>query len=92
MPKVEIGGSKLVGDLGGIFAQMKKAVAEAQLGVAAAATELVAEVQGLKGVEKAIRAETATVRDFTASVLGNAVGGENIDDPDKPPTNEGERG
>lgn len=91
MPQ-EIGGKKLVGELGGIFAQIRKATDEARMGVAAAASELMTEVQGLKGVEKAIRAETATVREFTASVLGNAVGGENLEDKTNPPTHEGERG
>lgn len=90
----EIGGKRLVGDLGGIFGQMRKAVEEARLGVAGAASELMTEVQGLKNVEKAIRSETATVREFTASVLGNAVGGEGLEEtPVKPPpTHEGEQG
>lgn len=86
----EIGGKKLVGDLGGIFDQIKTAVAEARLGVAAAASELMTEVGGLKGVEKAIRSETAAVRTFTASVLGNAVGGENLDDKPNPPVSSGD--
>lgn len=90
----EIGGKKLVGDLGGIFDQIKATIAEARLGVAAAASELMTEVQGMKGVEKAIRAETASVREFNTKILGNAVGGENDEDETTKttPTHEGERG
>jgi len=75
---VEIGGKKLVGDLSGIFGQVRKAAEEARLGIAGAASELMAEVQNLKQVEKAIRTETASVRTFATSVLGNGVEGENL--------------
>jgi hypothetical protein len=73
----EIGGKKLVGELGGIFDQIRKVVEEAKLGVAAAASELMVEAQGVKAIETAIRSETKAVRDFKAQVLGNALGGEN---------------
>lgn len=76
MPEA-IGGKKLVGELGGLFADIKAAVAEAKTGIAGAAAELMSEVKELKHVETAIREETKSVRDFKAGLLGNAIGGEN---------------
>jgi len=92
----EIGGKKLVGELGGILGQVRKAAEDARLGIAGAASELMAEVGNLKQVEKAIRSETASVREFATSVLGNAVAGENDDTTAAPAgattTDGGERG
>ncbi len=77
MPQ-EIGGKRLIGDLGAMFDQIKQVVAEAKLGVAAAASECIEEVRGVKAIETAIREETAAVRAFKAKMLGdNALGGEN---------------
>ena len=74
----EIGGSgKLIGDLGTLFADLRKTVDDAKIGIAGAASELVEEVKGLKNIETAIRTETKSVRDFKTQVLGNATGGEN---------------
>ena len=76
----EIGGSgKMLGTLDGIFEGVRKAVEEAQLGVAGAASELMTEVRGLKAVETALRAETKSVLDFKTKLLGNALAGENED-------------
>jgi hypothetical protein len=79
----EIGGKKLVGEIGSIFDDVRKAVEQAKLGISGAASELMTEVRDLKHVETAIRAETASVREFKASVLGNAVGGENQETSEK---------
>lgn len=76
----EIGGTtKLAGELGGIFDEVRKAVADAKLGISGAASELMTEVRGLKVVESAIRKETDGVRQFKVQLLGNAAGGENAD-------------
>ena len=76
----EIGGTtKLMGELGGIFAGIRKAMDEAKLGIAGAASELMTEVKDLKVVEVAIRKETDSVRQFKVELLGNAAGGENVD-------------
>jgi len=80
MPQ-EIGGKRLVGDLGAMFDQIKQVVAEAKLGVAAAASECIDEVRGVKIIEAAIREETAAVRQFKKQMLGdNALAGENLPD------------
>lgn len=76
----EIGGKKLVGELGTLFESIKTTVAAAKLGIAAAGAELVTEVEGLKAVETAIRSETASVRAFKTNLLGNATGGENLEE------------
>lgn len=76
MPEIS-GGNKLVGDLGALFADLRKTVEEAKIGIAGAASELVEEVKGLKNVETALRGETQSVRQFKAQILGNATGGEN---------------
>lgn len=74
----DIGGSRQLGsELGGLFADVRKVVAEAKTGIAAAAAELMTEVRGLKQVETAIRAETQSVREMKTSLLGNAIEGEN---------------
>jgi hypothetical protein len=79
MPQ-EIGGKKLAGELGAMFAQIKQVVDDAKLGVAGAASELMEEVRGIKAIEQAVRAETAAVRQFKAQMLGdNALAGENAD-------------
>jgi hypothetical protein len=82
MPEIS-GGHKLIGDLGDLFADLRKTVEEAKLGIVGAASELVEEVKELKHVETAIRGETKSVRDFKTKVLGNATGGENIEEPPK---------
>lgn len=76
MPEIS-GGNQLIGDLGTLFADLRKTVEEAKLGIAGAASELVEEVKGLKSIETAIRGETKSVRDFKTQILGNATGGEN---------------
>ncbi len=76
MPE-DLGGKRLVGELGAMFDDVRKAVAEAKQGIAAAGAELMTEVQGLKTVETAIRSETDSVRAFKVKLLGNATGGEN---------------
>lgn len=76
MPEIS-GGNQLVGDLGTLFEELRKTVADAKMGIAGAASELVEEVKGLKSVETAIRGETKSVRDFKTQILGNATGGEN---------------
>ena len=76
MPEIS-GGNQLIGDLGTLFADLRKTVEEAKLGIAGAASELVEEVKGLKSIETAIRGETKVVRDFKTKALGNATGGEN---------------
>jgi hypothetical protein len=76
MPEIS-GGNQLIGDLGTLFADLRKTVEEAKLGIAGAASELVDEVKGLKNIETALRGETQSVRDFKTKVLGNATGGEN---------------
>lgn len=80
----EIGGSsKIVGDLGSMISDLrrdlKSAVDEAKLEFAAAGSELVEEVKGLKVMASALRAETKIVRSLKAEVLGNATDGENIE-------------
>lgn len=84
----EIGGStQIVGDLTTMFADLRRdlkaAVDAAKLEVAAAGSELVEEVKGLKVMATAIRAETKGVRDFKTSILGNATAGENTEEPPK---------
>jgi hypothetical protein len=82
----EIGGSsKLIGDLGGLFGDIRKAVEDAKAGIAGAASELMVEVKDLKHVETAIRTETESVRQFKTKLLGNATGGENLDGETKTP-------
>lgn len=76
MPEIS-GGNQLIGDLGTLFADLRKTVDEAKLGIAGAASELVDEVKGLKTIETAIRGETKSVREFKTKILGNATGGEN---------------
>lgn len=76
MPEIS-GGNQLIGDLGTLFADLRKTVEEAKIGIAGAASELVDEVKGLKNIETALRGETQSVRDFKTKVLGNATGGEN---------------
>lgn len=73
----QLGGKKLVGELGGILASVRKTVEDARIGIAGAASELMEEVRDLKTVETAIRSETQAVRAFKTEVLGNAIGGEN---------------
>lgn len=80
MPE-ELGGKRLVGDLTGMFDDIRRAVAEAKQGVAAAGSELMEEVRGIKSIETAIRSETASVREFKTKMLGNAVAGENEGTP-----------
>jgi hypothetical protein len=75
----EIGATKLVGEIGGLFEDIRKTLAEAKIGIAAAASELMTEVKDLKVVETAIRGETESVRKFKTNMLGNAVAGENSD-------------
>lgn len=87
MPQ-DLGGKRLVGELGGMFDQVRKAVADAKLGVAAAVSECITEVEGIKQVEKAIREETAAIRTFKSDMLGNAIGGENQEEPPAEPTGE----
>lgn len=82
----EIGGKKLVGELGGLFADIRATLAEAKLGIVGAASELMAEVRDLKHVEKAIRSETTSVQQFRTQILGNATLGDNEDmEATKPP-------
>lgn len=73
----EIGGKKMVGEIGGMLADVRKLIDDAKLGIAGAVTELVDEVKDLKNIETAIRGEAKAVRDMKTSILGNAVGGEN---------------
>lgn len=75
MPEIA-GSTQLIGDLGGLFDDIRRAVADAKTGIAGAASELMTEVRDLKHVETAIRAETKSVRDFKVKLLGNATGGE----------------
>lgn len=72
-----IGGSKIVGEIGGLVADVQKILAEAKLGIAGALAEFTTEVSDLRNVEVAIRAEAKAVRDLKTSILGNATGGEN---------------
>lgn len=73
----EIGGSRMVGEIGGMLADVRKTIDAAKLGIAGALTELTDEVGQLKNVEAAIRSEAKAVRDMKTSILGNATGGEN---------------
>lgn len=74
-PMPEIAGStKLSLDLGTIFEGIKKEMEEVKAEIAAAGKELVAEIQGGRGVATALRAEAATVRRTFGQVLGNAEG------------------
>jgi hypothetical protein len=82
MPEIS-GGKGLVGDLGTLFADLRKTVNEAKLGIAGAAAELVEEVKGLQHIQSAIRSETKSVRDFKTQVLGNATGGEDAEESPK---------
>lgn len=84
----EIGGKKMVGELGSMFENIKKAVDSAKLGIVGAGAELMTEVKGMNAIEHAIRAETQSVRDFKTQMLGNAIAGENQEEtpPTSPPT------
>ena len=82
MPEIS-GGNQLIGDLGTLFDDLRKTVADAKIGIAGAASELVEEVKGLKNIETALRTETKSVRDFKTKVLGNGTGGENQDGGEK---------
>jgi hypothetical protein len=73
----EIGGKKMVGELGLMLGDIRKVLDEAKTGIAAAASELMTEVKELKHVETAIRSETTSVREFKTQLLGNATKGEN---------------
>jgi vacuolar-type H+-ATPase subunit C/Vma6 len=73
----EIGGKRMVGEIGALLDDVRKSIADAKLGITGAVTELVEEVKDLKNIETAIRGETAAVRDLKTSVLGNGTGGEN---------------
>jgi head-tail adaptor len=74
----EIGGStKMLGEIGSLFADVRKAMEDAKLGIAGAASELMVEVKGLEHIQTAIRSETESVRKFKVQLLGNATGGEN---------------
>lgn len=77
MTMAELGATKLMGELGSMFDDVRKTMEQAKLGIAAAASELMTEVKDLKVVETAIRAETASVREFKTKLLGNAIAGEN---------------
>lgn len=84
----EIGGKKMVGELGSMFENIKKAVESAKLGIVGAGAELMTEVKGMNAIESAIRAETQSVRDFKTQMLGNALGGENQKAPQAEPLHE----
>lgn len=85
MPQ-EIGGKRLAGRLGAMFDQVKQVIDQVELGVVAAAAELMEEAKGAKAIEVAIRAETAAVRAFKAKMLGdNALAGENEDKTEQEP-------
>lgn len=73
----EIGGRKMVGEIGGMLADVQRIIADAKIGIAGALTELTDEVKELKNIETAIRGEAKAVRDMKTSILGNATGGEN---------------
>lgn len=75
------GGKKMVGEIGGMLASVRKVMEEAKLGIEGAVSELMTEVKDLKHIEVAIRDETKSVREMKTSILGNAVGGENQEDP-----------
>lgn len=92
----EIGGKKMVGELGQMFDDIRKAVEAAKLGIVGAAAELMTEVKDMKPIETAIRSEAKSVRDFKTQLLGNAVAGENQEEdktlaavkpPELPPAN-----
>lgn len=72
-----VGGSRMVGEIGGLLGDVQKILSDAKLGIAGALAELTDEVRDLKNVEVAIRAEAKAVRDMKTSILGNATGGEN---------------
>jgi hypothetical protein len=80
-PMADLGATKLMGELGGLFEDVRKTLEEAKLGIAGAASELMSEVKDLKVVETALRAETKSVRDFKTKLLGNAIAGENEGQP-----------
>jgi hypothetical protein len=69
----EIGGRKFAGDFSGLLGSAKAALATAQTEIAAAAAELVTEIQsGHRASVKALQDETAAVRKGYAELLGNA--------------------
>ncbi len=72
----DLGGKSLVGEVGGMLGDLRKAVEGAKAGLMGAVTEFIQEVEGLKHVEAAVRSETKEIRDLKTSILGNAVGGE----------------
>lgn len=78
MPQ-DIGGKSMVGEISGMFDSIKKAMNDAKMGIAAAGAELMTEVNEMKAIEGAIRSETASVREFKTRMLGNAIGGENLE-------------
>ena len=80
----EIGGTtKFTGELGSMFDGIRKAMDDAKMGIAGAASELVEEVKGLNVIETALRKETDGVRQFKVKLLGNAAGGENTEMKDE---------
>ena len=70
-PMPEIGGRRLAGGLGSLLADLRSKAEAARLGVMAAGAELNTELEAMKQVEQAIRAETAEVRAVVNDVLGN---------------------
>lgn len=67
----EVGATRLSGSIAALFDTVRKKMDEAQLTVVAAATELMAEVNGYDDVAKALRSERDAVRSHVNSLLGN---------------------
>lgn len=82
MPEIG-GGGKMIGEIEGLFDDIRRAVEEAKLGIAGAGAELMTEVRGMKAIETKIRAETKSVTDFKTRLLGNATAGENQEADEK---------
>lgn len=67
----DFGTTRLTGEIGAIFDDIRKKIDEAKMSIAGAATELVEEVRGYDDVARALRAERDTVRKHIDSLLGN---------------------
>jgi hypothetical protein len=68
----ELGGKKLVSEVAGSFADVRKALGEARLSMAGAVNELLVETARIGESEKVVRSETAAIRKMNDDVLGNA--------------------
>jgi uncharacterized protein involved in exopolysaccharide biosynthesis len=78
----EIGATRLAGRLSSVLSDLRRQAAAIEQDISAAAAELGTELKAGKQVAAAIRAETASVRQSFADLLGNQPPADQTEQPD----------